>query len=261
MNKISMEKLKQDCLKHNINILDKDLEKFDLYGDFLKEYNQKVNLTAILDDDDIAKKHFLDSVIVSKYIDLEGKKMIDVGSGAGFPGVPLKIVNHDLELTLVDSINKKTEFLKALKAHLNLDYQVLSKRAEDLGRCDCVVGQNHLNKNNNKNSKTQENKEQNHREQYDVAVARAVKNLKQLSEYCLPLVKLGGHFVALKGTNNIEQEIDEASEMIKILGGQIVDEIKYKLAEEDNRMIVLIKKISHTPPKYPRLTAQILKKN
>ncbi len=236
----SIKKLKEDCWSYNVEVTDVDLKKFDLYGDFLKEYNEKVNLTAIVDDDDIVRKHFLDSVIVGRYIDLSFKSVVDVGSGAGFPGVPLKIADNSIRLTLVDSVNKKVEFLKALKNHIELDYQVVNKRAEDLGRYGF---------NNNQ-----------YRQRYDIAIARAVKNLKQLSEYCLPLVRLDGYFVAMKGVRNIEQELDEAKDLIKILGGQIINKIEYKLTQEEKRMIILIKKISQTPPKYPRLTAQILKK-
>lgn len=236
MNKDSLNKLKKYCLDCEIKITDKQINCFDLYGDFLKDYNNKVNLTSIVDDDEIVKKHFLDSLIVGKYLDLNNKKIIDVGSGAGFPGAPIKIMNDSVNMTLMDSIGKKTKFLELLKEHLKIDLIILNKRAEDLGR------------------------DKKYREQYDISLARAVKNLRVLSEYCLPLVKLGGYFVAMKGSQDNKQELDEARDIIKTLGGEIKDIIDYKLAFEDERKLILIKKISQTPPRYPRLTAQILKK-
>lgn len=236
MNKDSLNKLKKYCLDCEIKITDKQINCFDLYGDFLKDYNNKVNLTSIVDDDEIVKKHFLDSLIVEKYLDLNNKKIIDVGSGAGFPGAPIKIMNDSVNMTLMDSIGKKTKFLELLKEHLKIDLIILNKRAEDLGR------------------------DKKYREQYDISLARAVKNLRVLSEYCLPLVKLGGYFVAMKGSQDNKQELDEARDIIKTLGGEIKDIIDYKLAFEDERKLILIKKISQTPPRYPRLTAQILKK-
>lgn len=231
-----LSNLKKYCQSYNININDKNLKYFDIYKKFLKEYNKKINLTAIVEDEAIIKKHFLDSLILDKYLDFKNKKLIDIGTGAGFPGVPLKIINNNLDLTLVDSVAKKTNFLELLKNKLNLDYLVINQRAEILG------------------------KDKKYRETYDIAVARAVKNLKELSEYCLPLVKLDGFLLAMKGPKNIEEEIKEAENIINILGGKIINIFKYKLLSEDDRVIVLIKKISQTPPKYPRSTSQIIKK-
>ena len=232
----NLSKLKHYCQIYEINITDKSLEYFNVYKNFLQEYNKKINLTAIIDDEAIIKKHFLDSIILNKYLDFKNKKIIDIGTGAGFPGIPLKIINNDLDLTLVDSVAKKTKFLELLKNKLNINYLVINQRAETLG------------------------KDKEYRENYDIAVARAVKNLRELSEYCLPLVKLNGFLLAMKGPKEIEKEIKDAENIIRILGGEVINVFKYKLLSEDDRVAVVIKKISQTPPKYPRLTAQILKK-
>ena len=235
MKQSSLEKLKNYCVNYKIELSDAQIKYFDLYGEYLKDYNNKVNLTAITDDDEMVKKHFLDSLVVSKYVNLNNKNVIDIGSGAGFPGVPLKILNSSLNLTLVDSVGKKIQFLESLKNHINLDYITINKRAEDLGR------------------------DLNFRERYDVVIARAVKNLKPLSEYCLPLVKLGGQFVAMKGTKEIDSEICDSVDMINKLGGKLTDDFRYNLVFGDERSLILVKKISQTLAKYPRLTSQILK--
>ena len=218
MKQSSLEKFKNYCVDYKIELNDAQINCFDLYGEYLKDYNNKVNLTAITDDDEIVRKHFLDSLIVSKYVNLDNKNVIDIGSGAGFPGVPLKILISSLNLTLVDSVGKKVQFLESLKNHINLDYMTINKRAEDLGR------------------------DLNFREHYDVVIARAVKNLKPLSEYCLPLA-----------------EICDSVDMINKLGGKLTDDFRYNLALGDERAVILVKKISQTLAKYPRLTSQILK--
>ena len=235
MDQIILNSLKTIALKYNIDINDSQLKNFGIYADFLKNYNQKVNLTAITKDSEIIEKHFLDSIIVTKYISINNTKIIDVGSGAGFPGVPLNIINNSINLTLIDSIGKKVKFLELLKEQLNLNYFAIHARAEELG------------------------KKTNYREKYNFAIARAVKNLCELSEYCLPLVSIGGYFISMKGTN-IDQELKDAEKTIKILGGKITDIFKYKLPSGDNRSIILIKKISQTPPIYPRSSAKIAKK-
>ena len=237
MEKKAIEDFKKSCQNLEIEMTDEKVNCFESYGDYLKEYNQNINLTAITDDEGILNKHFLDSIIVSKYFDFSDKKVIDIGSGAGFPGVALKILKNNIDLTLVDSVGKKVKFLDSLGLHLGLNYEAINKRAEDLGR------------------------QKEYRERYDVAVARAVKNLRQLSEYCLPLVKVGGFFLAMKGTNDIDEETKGAKDIIKELGGEICEDFRYQIPAVGDRAIILIKKISQTSPKYPRLTAKILKDN
>lgn len=230
-----LNSLQTIALKYKIHINDAQLNIFGIYADFLKKYNQNINLTAITKDSEIIEKHFLDSIIINNYISFSNARIIDVGSGAGFPGVPLNIINHNSNFTLIDSIGKKVKFLELLKEKLKLNYSVIHARAEELGR------------------------KIDHREKYNFTIARAVKNLCELSEYCLPLVSVNGYFISMKGTN-IDQELEDAEKIIKVLGGKITDIFKYKLPSGDGRSTILIKKISQTPPKYPRSSAKIAKK-
>ena len=207
--------------------------KLDAYAEFLVEYNQNVNLTAITEPHEILVKHFIDSILLSKYVDFPlNSTIIDVGTGAGFPSVPLKIYRPDLKLTLLDSLNKRINFLKLLADKLGIDCQFIHGRAEDV-------------------SKTTE-----YREKFDFAVARAVANMSLLSELCIPIIKVGGIFAAMKGPT---EDISIGMNAVKILGGEICDDVKYSLKDEERR-IVLVKKISQTPSKYPRNSSQIKKK-
>ena len=219
---------KQKLEEYNIEINDEQIEKFDLYMKLLLEWNEKINLTAITEKDDIILKHFVDSLTILKYVD-KRDKIIDIGTGAGFPGIPIKIMNEKANITLLDSLNKRINFLNIVINELKLDNIVaIHGRAEELAR----------------------NKA--HREKYDVAVSRAVANLSTLTEYMLPFVKVGGKCICMKGAN-VKEEIDKAKNAIKKLGGQseIVD--NFYLSENDNeRNIVIIKKIKETEPKYPR---------
>lgn len=212
------------------------LDKLKIYSDLLTEWNEKINLTAITDDDGIAIKHFYDSLMLIKYFDIkENAKMVDVGTGAGFPSIPCKIFRSDVELTLLDSLNKRINFLKEVGEGVNLkNTEYVHARAEEGG------------------------KNKDYREKFDVATARAVANLAVLSEYCLPFVKVGGYFVALKGPD-CEEEINEAKSAIKKLGGEIEKVVTYELPDESGRTIVVIKKISTTLAKYPRTSAKISK--
>ena len=201
---------------------------FRLYTRLCEE-NEKYNLTAITEEDEVATKHFLDSLNASKGI-IEGQmSVIDVGTGAGFPGLPIKIANPDISLTLVDSLNKRVTFLNEVVSALCLeDVCTVHSRAEELG----------INPN--------------YREKYDVCVSRAVANLSTLCELCLPFVKVGGLFVSLKGPK-APDETREAKEAIRLLGGELLEIRDYEISGEDMRHnIVIIKKISHTPTKYPR---------
>ena len=201
-------------------------EKFEKFKDLLTEYNAKHNLTSICDEKGIYIKHFYDSIYPEKYFPF-GAQVIEIGSGGGFPSVPLKIVRNDLKFTLVESRGKKCGFLEVVKENLALEnVNIINARAEELS-----AGA--------------------HREKYDVSVARAVAKLNTLCEYCLPFVKVGGRFIAYKG--NAEEEIKESLNAIKVLGGEIECTEKYSLPEnEGERTVIIIKKIRKTSSEYPR---------
>lgn len=219
--------------KYELELTPQIYEKLDIYARFLVEYNENVNLTAITDGKEILIKHFLDSILMCRYCDIDqGATLIDVGTGAGFPSVPLKIFRPDIKITLLDSLNKRIIFLQELCDKLYIEAEFFHSRAEDCG----------------KNSDL--------REKFDIATARAVANLGLLSEYCVPFVKTGGRFISMKGPN---EDISLGENAVKILGGEITDDINYEL-EGDQRRIVVVKKISQTPTKYPRNSAQIKKK-
>ena len=210
-------------------------ERFDRYAELLVDWNQKINLTAITAPDDIVIKHFVDSLLLLKAYDVpQGAKMIDVGTGAGFPSVPVAMVRVDIRLTLMDSLNKRINFLTELSAELGVSAACVHARAEEFG-----------------------NKAE-FREQYDVACARAVAHLRELSEYCLPFVKVGGGFVALKSVG-LEQELEEAKAAIGILGGKVEDICRFTLPDGAERAIAVIRKIRPTPKKFPRPYGKIKK--
>lgn len=202
-------------------------EKFENFNKILTEFNQKYNLTAISDQKEVYIKHFFDSIQPQKYFPA-GAKVVEIGSGGGFPSVPLKIVRDDLSFTLIESTGKKCEYLKHVVDKLGFDcVQVLNIRAEDGGR------------------------DKNLREKFDISTARAVARLNTLCEYCLPFVKIGGRFIAYKG--DAEEEIEEAQNAIKTLGGEIEKVEKYDLPEGfGKRTVIVIKKVKSTPEKYPR---------
>ena len=204
-------------------------EDFYKYYELLIEWNEKINLTAITEEDDVAVKHFLDSLNASNGMVKDGMIIIDVGTGAGFPGLPVKIANRGIKLTLVDSLNKRINFLNEVISSLGLnDVETVHSRAEELG----------VNKD--------------YREKYDMCVSRAVANLTTLCELCLPFVKVGGYFVSLKGPK-ANEELCMAKKAIALLGGEFERMENYDLSDTDlNHNIVVIKKISHTPTKYPR---------
>ena len=204
------------------------------YADLLVEKNKVMNLTAITEPADIATLHFLDSVAMLTLADLKGKKMADIGTGAGFPGMPLKIVEPSLQLTLLDSLNKRIDFLKEVCADLGLnDVECVHGRAEEFAA--------------------------NHREGYDIVTSRAVANLQMLSELCLPLVKVGGYFLSMKAVDS-EEEVNAAKNAIKTLGGQIEKVVDYAIPGTDvQHRLIFIKKIKETPKKYPRAFAKIKK--
>lgn len=209
---------------------------FDEYMRLLIEWNQKMNLTAITDPEGITVKHFLDSLLVLKSVDIpEGAKLIDVGTGAGFPGIPLKIARQDTKLTLLDSLKKRLVFLEHTLSRIGLDAEIIHARAEETSR-------------------TPE-----YRETYDFVVSRAVSKLNILAEYCLPYLKPGGIFVAMKGFD-IHDELEEAANAINVLGGRLAYVKRISLPDSIGRSLVVVKKTGETPHIYPRSNAKISKK-
>ena len=224
------------CKDLEIDFNQEKYDKFIKYKDMLKLWNEKINLTAIIDDQDIIKKHFIDSINIFKFSPLKSvKSIIDVGTGAGFPGIPIKIIRPEVKLVLLDSLNKRINFLNQLVLNIKLDnIKCIHGRAEDFAR------------------------KIEYRENSDAVVSRAVANLTVLSELCIPYVKIGGYFIAMKGPS-VENEIKESRNAVNILGGKIQDIIKIE-DNEFNHNLVVMKKVKHTPDKYPR-KAGILSKN
>ena len=209
--------------------------QFDLYARLLCEYNEKVNLTAITDPDGITVKHFADSLYFLKYVDVpENACLCDVGTGAGFPGVCLKLAIPDIKLTLFDSVNKKLDFLRFLSKELGFDAEIVHARAEEAGQTPA------------------------YRARFDFATARAVASLNKLCEYCLPLVKQGGCFVPLKAELS-DEERAAGYASAGLLGAKRNREVRYTLPGGDRRELLIFEKKSQTPTKYPRVSAQIAK--
>ena len=211
----------------NINVSDEQVEKLIKYAELLVKWNEKINLTAITDQKEIAEKHFLDSAMCLK-TGISGK-VIDVGTGAGFPGIVLKILKPEIELCLLDSLQKRIMFLQEICKELKLDgVEFVHARAEDGGQ------------------------DANHREKYDYAVARAVANLATLSEYCLPFVKTGGSFIAMKGPKAGE-EIENGKNAVSKLGGEISSILEEKIPDTElEHVIITVKKVRPTPKNFPR---------
>ena len=225
--------LKSGSEELGIPLTDIQIEKLIKYSKILVEWNEKMNLTAITDDVSIATKHFLDSMsaICTGYVN---GKVIDVGCGAGFPGLVLKITKPEIELTLLDSLNKRITFLKEVSTELNLkNINFEHSRAEDGAR--------------------------RMREKFDTVVSRAVANMTVLSELCLPFLKVGGYFLALKGPL-AEQELIDAKKAISILGGEVADVFNAKIPHTDlNHKIIIVKKVRHTPMQFPRKAGIVTK--
>ena len=224
---------KEELLKLNIELSDEASSRFDLYYKRLIAVNEVMNLTAITEEQEVYNKHFLDSLMIVKALDLNKEfTLCDVGSGAGFPSIPLSIVSDNAKVTIIDALNKRIKFLNDLILELGLKNVIaLHERAEDFAKTK--------------------------RQFFDVTPARAVARLKILSELCLPLTKVGGYFIAMKGQGGNE-EIKEASEGIEILGGHVEKVISLELPDNAGaRDIIIIKKIKETPKKYPRAFAKI----
>ncbi|MGY4105086.1 16S rRNA (guanine(527)-N(7))-methyltransferase RsmG [Ignavigranum ruoffiae] len=224
------EKFIQALAEKNIQLSEKQLQQFDRYFSLLVEWNQKINLTAITEHDEVYLKHFYDSLVPLWWVEIpEAAKVVDVGAGAGFPSIPIKIIRPDIQLTIIDSLNKRINFLNELVADLGLTgVEAVHARAEEAGQ------------------------DQAYRGQYDLATARAVASLNILVELCLPFVKKGGHFIALKG-QDAHNELIEAKRAITLLGGKFEAEFHETLPQEESyRAIIDIRKTLDTPNKYPR---------
>ena len=225
-----LDSFQKDLAELKISLDENQLCQFMSYYELLIEWNQVMNLTAITDFDEICKKHFIDSLSLVKAYDMSTSlSLIDIGTGAGFPGIPLKIAFPNLKITLIDSLNKRVVFLQTVIENLKLgNIEVIHGRAEDYA------------------------KEEKFREQYDLCVSRAVANLSILSEYCIPYVKTGGCFISYK-SEKLTEEIKEASKAIDVLGGRIENRIEFEIPGSDiYRNLLIVYKEKETPAKYPR---------
>jgi 16S rRNA (guanine527-N7)-methyltransferase len=229
-----------DLLKERIGnrlpIYEERLNQLGIYAQELKDWNTRINLTALKEDSDIIDKHFIDSLLIFRYEEvIEGARVADVGAGGGFPGIPIKIYRPDIRLSLIESIGKKTRFLNHVVDTLKLDnVEVLNERAEVIGH----------------------SKE--HREIYDIVVARTVARLPILAEYCLPLVSVGGKFIAYKGQES-EVEVEEAKNAIEKLGGRFIKIVRDEVNPE-RRSLIFIEKVKNTPDQYSRQAGKVDKK-
>ncbi len=223
------------CAEHHLSLSDTQKAAFQTYADLLIEWNQKMNLTAITDPKEIAVKHFIDSISILTCVNLkENASLIDIGTGAGFPGIPLKIMRPDLRLTLLDSLNKRLVFLEEVCRTLSIEAELLHARAEEYGQKPA------------------------YREQYDYAVSRAVANLPSLCEYCIPYIKVGGHFIAMKGPDG-ETERQAAAQALHLLNSRSDSVNSLTLPDSSIRTILCFEKTAPTPSRYPRRGVKIAK--
>ena len=230
---MNFNELKEKCRENNIELSDDQISKLDKYADFLVEYNEKINLTAITDKEEIIEKHFYDSILFTFNRDMH-KTLVDVGTGAGFPGVVCKIVYPELKVILVETLNKRCIFLNELINLLELkDIEVVNSRGEDFAR--------------------------NNREKYDYVTARAVTNLSNLIEICGAMVKVNGYFIALRGLSG-SQEIEDSKQAIKTMGFTIEETSELHLTDGSTRIISFFKKNTLTSKKYPRQYSIIKKR-
>lgn len=232
MKQVFVDKMMSGLKEVGITLSEKQIDQFYQYYELLIEWNKVMNLTAITELEEVVSKHFVDSMTLVKAVSDIGAQdacIIDVGTGAGFPGIPLKIAFPNLKITLLDSLNKRIKFLDEVIAQLGLEQIVtIHGRAEDFG------------------------KDSKYREQFDFCVSRAVANAATLSEYCLPLVKVGGCFIPYK-SGKIDEELENGKKAIKTFGGEIQNVVRFQLESADaDRALVVIRKIEKTPKKYPR---------
>ncbi len=229
------ELLNKWCAENNIPISSGQTAAFEKYASLLVEWNKKINLTAITEESEIAVKHFIDSISLLKAVDIRtDASLIDIGTGAGFPGIPLKIMRPDIKLTLLDSLNKRLIFLDDVCSSLGIEAELIHGRAEELSQ----------------------NKK--YREKFDYAVSRAVANLPALCEYCIPYVRVGGSFAAMKGPDG-QAELEAASKAISTLGCTVSKTETFTLPDNISRTIIELRKVSPTPPAYPRRSTKINK--
>lgn len=230
-----IEKIVPKCAEFGLDLDETAVKRLNAYGNLLLEWNEKMNLTAITDPHEVLYKHFYDCLLFFKNVEVkQNAKVIDVGTGAGFPGIVLKIARPDIELTLLDGLNKRLTFLNAVLQELGLSAETVHLRAEEGG------------------------KNPDYREKYDIACARAVANLPVLAEYCVPFVKKDGLFVAMKGAS-AKEEAEAAQNALKLLGCSKPTIICETLTGNEARAFIISKKISQTPPKYPRAGGKISK--
>ncbi len=230
LEKYDISQFIQDLKELGVSLTDKQIEQFLIYYELLTEWNSFMNLTAITEYEDVLKKHFVDSVSLIQAVDVRKElTLIDVGTGAGFPGLALKIAYPELKVTLLDSLQKRIQFLDAVIEKLGLEgIETIHGRAEDFA------------------------KPQKLRESFDLCVSRAVANLSTLSEYCLPFVKVGGYFIPYK-SEKIAQEKEEAEKALELLGGKFERQVEFMLPSSDiYRNLFVIKKVKETPKKFPR---------
>lgn len=228
--KVFLEEIK----KNEIEVTDNQVEQFYNYMIGIIDWNQKINVTAITDEKMFIVKHFIDSLTINKYVK-DSNSLIDIGTGAGFPGIPLKIINSNTKITLIDSVNKKLNVIRDLSSKINLEnLEIIHTRAEDLAQ------------------------KKEYREMYDIATTRAVSNISTIIEYMLPFVKVNGLAICMKGPN-FKEELDDAQKAIEVLGGKVEKIESLNVGEEIERNIIIIRKVKNTPNKYPRGQSKPLK--
>lgn len=218
---------KEQLNRLDLTITEKQEEQFKTYYKLLVEWNEKMNLTAITDEDQVYQKHFIDSICFTKAVSLDNQSLLDIGSGAGFPSIPLLIMYPNLKVTIIDALKKRITFLEALTKELGIEVELIHGRAEEYKRKHC----------------------------FDLVTARAVSNLRMLSELCIPFVKIDGYFISMKGPK-LELELEESKDAIELLGGKVDSIVAYELNNEQRNILKVIK-AQKTKPKYPRRFNQI----
>lgn len=218
---------KEQLNRLDLTITEKQEEQFKTYYKLLVEWNEKMNLTAITDEDQVYQKHFIDSICFTKAVSLDNQSLLDIGSGAGFPSIPLLIMYPNLKVTIIDALKKRITFLETLTKELGIEVELIHGRAEEYKRKHC----------------------------FDLVTARAVSNLRMLSELCIPFVKIDGYFISMKGPK-LELELEESKDAIELLGGKVDSIVAYELNNEQRNILKVIK-AQKTKPKYPRRFNQI----